>query len=44
MSLKQIPESNVAGYLFGGMAPRDAPIVSVSRTNSDIYALDLELP
>jgi len=43
-SLKQIPQSNVTGFLFGGMAPGDAPIASVIRYNSDIYALDLELP
>ena len=44
MSMKQIPQSNVNGYFFGGLAPDDAPIIAVIRTNSDIYALDLELP
>jgi len=44
LGLKQIPQSNVSGYLFGGMAPDGAPIVSVIRSNSDIYSLDLELP
>jgi len=42
--LKQIPQSSVAGFVLGGMTSEDAPIVSVIRTNSDIYALDLELP
>jgi hypothetical protein len=27
-----------------GMAPGDEPIATVMRSNSDIYALDLELP
>jgi serine/threonine protein kinase/Tol biopolymer transport system component len=44
MDLNRVPQSNVTAYFFGGLSPEDAPIVSVSRSNSDIYALDLELP
>jgi len=44
MDLKRIPQSNVTAYYFGGLTPDDSPIVSVTRSNSDIYALDLELP
>jgi Tol biopolymer transport system component len=44
MDLKHVPQSNVTAYFFGGLTPDDAPIVSVSRSNSDIYALDLKLP
>jgi hypothetical protein len=31
MDLKHVPQSNVTGYSFDGLAPEDAPIVSVSR-------------
>ena len=41
---KQIPQSNSIGYLLAGLAPDDAPIASVIYTNSDIYALDVDLP
>jgi Tol biopolymer transport system component len=44
MSSKQIPQSDSIGYLLAGMAPDDAPIATVIYTNSDIYALDVELP
>lgn len=44
MGSSQIPQSNVTGYLMTGMGPGDQPIASVLRSNSDIYALDLELP
>jgi Tol biopolymer transport system component len=44
MSSKQIPQSNYIGYLLAGIAPDDAPIATVIYTNSDIYALDVELP
>jgi Tol biopolymer transport system component/DNA-binding winged helix-turn-helix (wHTH) protein len=41
---KQIPQSNSIGYLLAGLAPDDAPIAAVIYTNSDIYALDVDLP
>jgi len=44
MGSSQIPQSNVTGYVMTGLAPGDAPIATVLRSNSDIYALDLELP
>lgn len=44
MSSKQIPQSNAVGYLLVGLAPDDAPIATVIHTNSDIYALEVELP
>ena len=40
----QIPQSNVTGYVVTGLAPDDAPVATVLRSNSDIYALDLDLP
>jgi len=43
-SSKQIAQSNSVGYLLAGLAPDDAPIATVIYTNSDIYALDVELP
>ena len=44
MSSRQIPQSDLSGYELVGLAPDDAPIASIVRTNSDIYALELELP
>jgi Tol biopolymer transport system component/DNA-binding winged helix-turn-helix (wHTH) protein len=43
-SAQQIPQSNAVGYLFVGLGPHDAPIATVIHTNSDIYAMDVELP
>jgi len=40
----QIPQSNLIGYILAGLAPDDTPIASLIRSNSDIYALDLDLP
>ena len=44
LSSKQIPQSNSVGYFLAGLAPGDAPIATVTYSNSDIYALDVELP
>jgi len=44
LSSRQLLQSNVTGYVLCGLAPRDAPIGSVIRSNSDIYALDVDLP
>jgi len=43
-SFQQIPQSNSVGYSLAGLAPDDAPIATVLSTNSDIYALEVELP
>jgi dipeptidyl aminopeptidase/acylaminoacyl peptidase len=44
MDSRMIPQSNVTGYQIAGLAPGDEPIATVSRSNSDLYALDVELP
>ncbi len=44
MSSKQIQQSSAAGYLLVGLAPGDAPVVTVIYDNSDIYALEVDLP
>ena len=44
MTSKQIPQSNSIGYLLAGLGPDDAPIATVIYTNSDIDALEVELP
>lgn len=44
MDSSSIPQSNLTGYGMSGMAPGNEPIATVVRSNSDIYALDLELP
>ena len=41
---KQIPQSNSIGYALAGLAPDDAPIATVIYANSDIYALEVDLP
>lgn len=35
---------DVAGYSFAGLAPDGSPLAILLRKNSDIYALDLDLP
>jgi Tol biopolymer transport system component/DNA-binding winged helix-turn-helix (wHTH) protein len=44
MSSKQIPQSNSIGYALAGLGPDDTPIASVIYSNSDIYALEVDLP
>jgi Tol biopolymer transport system component/DNA-binding winged helix-turn-helix (wHTH) protein len=44
VSSKQIPQSNSIGYALAGLSPDDAPIATVIYTNSDIYALEVDLP
>ncbi len=44
VSSRQLLESNVTGYTLAGLAPGDAPVASLIRSNSDLYALDLDLP
>jgi len=43
-TLQQIPQSNVTSYVLKGLSPSDEPIVVVMRNNSNIYALDVDLP
>jgi Tol biopolymer transport system component len=44
VSSKQIPQSNSIGYALAGLGPDDTPIATVIYTNSDIYALEVDLP
>jgi Tol biopolymer transport system component len=44
VSSRQLLQSNVTGYVLAGLAPGDAPVASVIRSNSDLYALDVDLP
>jgi Tol biopolymer transport system component len=44
MDSRSIPQSNVTEYSLSGLAPGDAPIATVVRSNSDLYALDVDLP
>jgi Tol biopolymer transport system component len=44
MSGGQIPQSDVTGYTLSGLGPDDSPIATVIRSNSDIYALGVDLP
>jgi len=42
--LSQIPQSDLAGFLFADLDPSGSPILSLLHTNSDIYALDVDWP
>ena len=42
--LSQIPQSDLAGFVFANLDPSGSPIVSLRHTNSDIYALDMDWP
>jgi Tol biopolymer transport system component len=44
VSARQLLQSNVTGYVLAGLDPGNAPLASVLRSNSDLYALDLDLP
>ncbi len=44
VSSGNIPQSDVNAYVVVGLAHDDAPIALILRSNSDIYALDLDLP
>jgi hypothetical protein len=43
-SARDLPQSDVTGYSLTGLDPDDQPIATVLRSNSDIYALDLDVP
>jgi hypothetical protein len=40
----RIPQSDFNSYQLLGLAPGDAPIASIMRSNSEICALDVVLP
>jgi len=43
-SAGSIPQSDPTIYEFVGLDPTDAPMVSIHRSNSDLYSLELDLP
>ncbi len=43
-SSRQILRADVLSYTMTGLAPDNSPVASLVRRNSDIYALELELP
>jgi Tol biopolymer transport system component/DNA-binding winged helix-turn-helix (wHTH) protein len=43
-SSHQILRADVLSYSMTGLAPDNSPLVSLLRRNSDVYALELELP
>ena len=44
MSSCQILRADVLSYSMTGLTPDDSPRASVVRRNSDVYALELDLP
>ncbi len=42
-SARQIPRADVLGYAMTGLTPDGSPLASLIRTNSDVFALDLDL-
>jgi DNA-binding winged helix-turn-helix (wHTH) protein/Tol biopolymer transport system component len=44
MSSAQLPQSGFSGYMLTGLTPAGAPIATVLRRNTDLYALDVDLP
>jgi DNA-binding winged helix-turn-helix (wHTH) protein/Tol biopolymer transport system component len=43
-SARQILRSDILSYTMTGLTPDNAPLVSLVRRNSDVYALELDLP
>jgi DNA-binding winged helix-turn-helix (wHTH) protein/Tol biopolymer transport system component len=43
-SARQIPRADMLGYTMTGLTPNDEPLATLIHRNSDIYALDLDLP
>jgi hypothetical protein len=43
-SARNIPQSDPSSYELVGLDPNDVPIVSIHRTNSDLYSLEMDLP
>lgn len=44
ISYQMIERADVTGYSLTGLAPDGSPLASLIHSNSDIYALDLDLP
>jgi Tol biopolymer transport system component len=43
-SARQILRADVLGYTLTGLTPDGSPVASLLRRNSDVYALELDLP
>jgi len=43
-SARQILRADVLGYTLTGLTPDNSPVASLVRRNSDVYALELDLP
>jgi len=43
-SSRQILRADVLSYTITGLTPDDAPLASLVHSNSDIFALELDLP
>lgn len=43
-SARQILRSDILSYSMTGLTPDNSPLVSLVRRNSDVYALELDLP
>ena len=43
VAMEGVWKSAYAGCVFEGLAPDDSPLISCHRTDTDIYALDLEM-
>ncbi|HKF20348.1 MAG TPA: winged helix-turn-helix domain-containing protein [Candidatus Angelobacter sp.] len=43
-SARQILRADVLGYTLTGLTPDGSPVASLVRRNSDVYALELDLP
>jgi DNA-binding winged helix-turn-helix (wHTH) protein/Tol biopolymer transport system component len=43
-SSRQILRADVLGYRMTGLTPDNSPLASLTHTNSDVHALELELP
>lgn len=41
---RQIPRADVLSYTLTGLTPDNSPLASLVHTNSDLYALELDLP
>jgi hypothetical protein len=43
-TLKQFARADVTAYSLAGLTPDGEPLASLHRSNSDIYALDVDFP
>ena len=44
MGSKQVPQSDFTSFILSAIAPDGTPVAALGRTNSDVYALDVDLP